>query len=218
MTDTLYGLVSVYGLWVVGASAYLSCLAVPIPTAVVMLTAGAFAAAGDLSLWQVWAVAWLAAVAGDQTGFHIGRWGGPPLIGLVARRSGRHQLIARAEATVRRNGGLGVFFSTWLFAPLGPWVNLIAGAARLERWRFTLWDVAGETIWVTAYVVLGYLFGTRLDDITRIVSDWGGLVLAASATVALFVVAVTRLRHTARPREGAESADPAPGPAPGPRG
>lgn len=198
MSETLFALVSTYGLWVVAASAFLSCLAIPIPTAVVMLAAGAFAAAGDLVFWQVLGTAWLAAVAGDQTGFHLGRWGGPPLIATIARRSGRDALITRAEETVRRYGGLGVFFSTWLFAPLGPWVNLIAGAARLERWRFTLWDVAGETIWVTAYVTLGFAFGTRLDELTALVTDWSGLFASAGAALILVVLIALRLRHGRR--------------------
>lgn len=194
MTETLFQLVSTYGLLVVAASAYLSCLAIPIPTAVVMLAAGAFSAAGDLVFWQVLGTAWLAAVAGDQTGFHIGRWGGPPLIEAIARRTHREQLIARAQETVRTYGGIGVFFSTWLVAPLGPWVNLIAGAARLERWRFTVWDVAGETIWVTAYVVLGYAFGSRLDELTQLVTDWSGLLASVAAAVGLGIALVLRLR------------------------
>lgn len=62
MTETIYSLVTSYGIWVVAASAFLSCLLVPIPTALVMLAAGAFAAAGDLVLWQVWLAGWLAAL------------------------------------------------------------------------------------------------------------------------------------------------------------
>lgn len=201
MSEALYALVSIYGLWVVAGSAFLSCLAIPIPTAVVMLAAGAFAAAGDLVFWQVLGSAWLAAVAGDQAGFHLGRWGGPPLIAAIARRSGRGALIDRAQETVRRWGGLGVFLSTWLFAPLGPWVNLIAGAARLERWRFTLWDVAGETIWVSAYVTLGYAFGTRLDELTALVTDWSGLFASVGAALVLAVLIALKLRQRRAQRD-----------------
>ncbi|WP_323771890.1 DedA family protein [Antarctobacter sp.] len=200
MTDTLFALVSTYGLWVVAGSAFLSCLAIPIPTAVIMLAAGGFAAAGDLVFWQVLGIAWLAAVAGDQTGFHIGRWGGAPMIDAIARRTGRHKMIGQARDTVQRWGGVGVFFSTWLFAPLGPWVNLIAGAARLARWRFTLWDVAGETIWVSAYVTLGFAFGSRLEELTEVVTDWSGMIASAAMTVTLAGLLVLKLRKSRKPR------------------
>lgn len=201
MSETLFALVSTYGLIVVAGSAYLSCLAIPIPTAIVMLAGGAFAAAGDLVLWQVIGTAWLAAIAGDQTGFHIGRWGGAPLIETIARRTRRQPLVARARETVHRWGGLGVFFSTWLVAPLGPWVNLIAGAARLDRWRFTVWDAAGETIWVTAYITLGYAFGTRLDDLTQLVTDWSGLLASIAVVLALTVALILRLNDRKKSRK-----------------
>ena len=57
MTETVFALVSSWGPWVIFASAFLSCLALPIPTSLMMLTGGAFAAAGDLALWQVVAAA-----------------------------------------------------------------------------------------------------------------------------------------------------------------
>lgn len=196
MTDTLYALVATHGLWIVAASAFLSCLAVPIPTSLVMLTAGAFAGAGDFEVWQVLATGWAAAVAGDHAGFQIGRAGGPALIARLSRRPGRARLIARAQAVVHAHGGKGVFFSTWLFAPLGPWVNLIAGAARLPRRRFSIPDAAGEAIWVGAYVGLGVAFGARLDALTGLVTDWSGMVMTLGIAVALSALLVARIaRH-----------------------
>lgn len=183
MTETLFGIVAAWGLWVVAGSAFLSCLAFPIPTFAVMLAGGAFAASGDLGLWSVLATAYLAAVAGDQTGNQIGRLGGASLVERLKRRPKRAALIIRAEDTVQKWGGLGVFFSTWLVAPLGPYVNFVSGAARLGWARFLLWDAAGEAIWVTAYVSLGYGFGERLDDLTDIVGSWGGLISSVSIAI-----------------------------------
>ena len=65
-------------------SAFLSCLLVPIPTSLMMLTGGAFAAAGDIALWQVALAAWVGAVLGDQTGFFIGRKGGKAALAWIA--------------------------------------------------------------------------------------------------------------------------------------
>ncbi|KHQ53270.1 DedA family protein [Mameliella alba] len=203
MSDWAFELVSAWGLWVVAGSAFVSCLAVPVPTSLVMLAAGAFAAAGDLVLWQVWLSGWLAALAGDNTGFQVGRWGGRPFLGWVARRTGRHRLIARGEAVIEARGGVGVFLSTWLLAPLGPWVNLVAGSLGLSRWRFALWDTAGETIWVTAYVGLGFAFGTQIDRVAEVVSDWGGLVSALAVAAAFALALGIKLR---RRRDGSRPA------------
>lgn len=198
MSETLYALVATHGLWIVAASAFLSCLAVPIPTSIVMLTAGAFAGSGDLDLHHVLVTGWLAAVAGDHAGFQIGRAGGPALIARLSRRPGRARLIARARGVVHAHGRAGVFFSTWLFAPLGPWVNLIAGAAGLPRRRFSLPDAAGEAIWVGAYVGLGALFGARLEALTALVADWSGLVTALGVALGLAALLAVRLARRRR--------------------
>ncbi len=201
MTETLFGYVSTYGLPVIAISAFLSCLAMPIPTFAVMLSGGAFAASGDLVLWQVLACAYLAALLGDQSGFQIGRWGGPAVIGVLNKSPSRAAMIARARKSVARWGGTGVFFSTWLFAPLGPWVNLMAGAGGMSRLRFLAWDAAGEGIWVAGYVLLGFLFGSRLPELTDLVGDWAGLMSSAGVTLVLGVIlARAVIRHRRRRR------------------
>ncbi len=80
MSDWVIALVPTYGLWLMAVVTFLSCLALPVPCSLVMLTAGGFAAAGDLVLWQVAAAALVGAVMGDQTGYGIGRKGGAPLL------------------------------------------------------------------------------------------------------------------------------------------
>ena len=57
MTDWLLALVPQYGLLLLAATTFLSCLALPLPASILMLTAGGFAAAGDLVLWQAFAAA-----------------------------------------------------------------------------------------------------------------------------------------------------------------
>lgn len=185
MTEAFFALVSAYGALAVFASAFLSCLALPIPTALVMLAAGAFAASGDLALWQVGLAAYAGAILGDQTGFLLGRAGGARLASIFERSPKRAELLARARSLVDRRGGIGVFFSTWLFAPLGPWVNFASGVAGLGWLRFTLWDAAGEAIWVTFYLGMGYLFADRIVELAAMLSDASGLLVAGLATAIL---------------------------------
>ena len=179
MTETLFAWVASAGLPVIAASAFLSCLLVPIPTFAVMLAGGAFAASGDLVLWQVVLAAWAAAVAGDLTGYHLGRHGGHPALLALAARLGKPGLAARAEDLAARHGGWGVFLTRWLLSPLGPWVTLAAGAARYDRRRFLIWDMAGEAIWVIAYTGLGWAFGTQLDALVETAGNWGGMITSA---------------------------------------
>lgn len=187
MTDTIFALVTTWGALVIFASSFLSCLALPIPTSLMMLSGGAFVAAGDLALWQVIAGAWGGAILGDQTGYLIGRHGGAPLVERIARTPARRAVLTRARRLVDRKGGLGVFFSTWLFAPLGPWVNFIAGTTGLSWLRFTLWDVLGETIWVAVYVGLGFGFASQIEALSDILGNAVGLLAALAVAGAMAV-------------------------------
>ncbi len=187
MTDTIFALVTTWGALVIFASSFLSCLALPIPTSLMMLSGGAFVAAGDLALWQVIAGAWGGAILGDQSGYLIGRHGGAPLVERIAHTPARRAVLARARKVVDRRGGLGVFFSTWLFAPLGPWVNFVAGTTGLGWLRFTIWDVLGETIWVTVYVGLGYGFASQIEAVSDILGSAVGLLAGLAVTGAMGV-------------------------------
>ena len=79
----------------------------------------------------------------DQIGYLIGRHGGAPLLEKVARSPTRAVPLRRARALVDRYGAFGVFFSKSLTAPLGPWVNLIAGATGLSWRRFAIFGSVG---------------------------------------------------------------------------
>ena len=198
MTELVFGLVSSGGLWMVAAAVFLSCLGLPLPCFAAMLAGGALAAAGDLDPAAVWAVAWLAAMAGDQTGFRIGRWAGPRLTGWLRAQGGQGPAIDRAILRLRDQGGRAVFLTRWLVAPLGPLVNVSVGAAGFGLWRFTLWDAAGEAVRVSLHVALGHAFAPRLAALTAIVSDWGGFVSAATIALALGWAMLARLRSRRR--------------------
>ncbi|UWQ15725.1 DedA family protein [Aliiroseovarius sp. M344] len=186
MTDAVFALLSTYGPWVVFASAFLSCLAVPIPTSLMMLAGGAFAAAGDLALTNVVSAAFAGAVIGDQTGYSLGRYGGRDMLDRLARSPARKAVLTRAQGFTDRHGGKGVFLSTWAVAPLGPWVNFAAGATGLNWLRFTIWDILGETIWVTLYVGLGYGFAARIESLASLLGNLAGFLVAAVVAAGMF--------------------------------
>jgi membrane protein DedA with SNARE-associated domain len=182
MTETLLALLPEWGPWLLAATTFLSCLMLPIPASLLMLAGGAFVATGDLSLPAVVAGALAGAVAGDQLGYFAGRGAGQYLPKLRGKRA---RLMARGRARLRRNGASAVFFSRWLFAPLGPSVNVAAGALRFSHRGFTLAGVAGEVIWVALYVGIGFAFGANLEAATELASSALGL-LAAFALLAGF--------------------------------
>jgi len=195
MSETVFSLITAYGPWVIFLSAFLSCLALPIPTSLMMLTGGAFVAVGDLEIADVALAAFLGAVFGDQTGWLLGRYGGTPVFTWLARAPSRAAVLEKARHLVDRRGGIGVFLSTWAVAPLGLWVNFIAGAAGLSWLRFTVADVLGETVWVVVYVGLGYTFAANIAAVAEIAGNIVGLTAALAVCAAMIFWIRGVLRH-----------------------
>jgi membrane protein DedA with SNARE-associated domain len=185
MTDWLLGLVPQYGLWLLAATTFLSCLALPFPASILMLTAGGFAAAGDLVLWQSFLASAAGGIAGDQLGYWAGRALGAGLLGRLRKDAGRDKLLAKADGLMERKGLIAVFLTRWLLSPLGPYVNLIAGSTRYAWGRFTLAGVAGEATWAGLYVGAGFVFGGNIAAASNAIGSLLGMIGGAGAVVAL---------------------------------
>ncbi len=185
MTDWLLALVPQYGLWLLAATTFLSCLALPFPASILMLTAGGFVAAGDLALLPTFAAAAGGGIAGDQLGYWAGRGFGARLLNRLRRDPARDRLLAKAVEIMDRRGIGAVFLTRWLFSPLGPWVNLTAGSTGYAWPRFTTAGVAGEAVWAGLYVGAGYAFAGNVEAASQMLGSVLGLVAGASAVLIL---------------------------------
>lgn len=134
------------------------------PGDTLLLTAGVFAAQGKLSLISVIVAVAIAAIAGDNTGYHIGKRYGRRLFrkpdGLIFRQ----EYVQRAEKFYERFGS-----RTMLIAHFVPVVRTfvppVAGVARMDYPKFVLFDAIGDTAWTIVMVMAGYWFGRRIPNI-----------------------------------------------------
>ncbi len=182
MTETVLALLPTYGMPLLALVVMLSCLGLPIPGSIALLIGGALSAEGEMALMSVLGIGLASAVAGDQLGYGIGKVIGDPLEVRLSGKPKREKQVLGAKALLRKWGGVGVYFSRWLVAPLGPVINLLAGMSDMRWWRFSLFDLLGEATWVGLYVGMGYFLAGNLVEIATILSDIGwmlaGLVIA----------------------------------------
>lgn len=179
MTDYILGLVPYYGLPVLFFVVVIACLAVPLPSSILVLVCGGLAAAGDLTLWQVLAVAFAGFVVGDQIAYQIARKIGPPLLDGLRSRPRFAPLITRGQTLLDTNGTSAVLLSHTVLSPTCPYVSYICGAGGL-RWRvYTVAAVIGAAIWACVYGLLGYVFAEQLAQVTSLIGDFLGVVTAA---------------------------------------
>jgi membrane protein DedA with SNARE-associated domain len=185
ITDHLLAALSQYGLPVLFGVIAIAAVGIPLPISMMLVAAGSFVELGEMKLWQVIVVASAGAVVGDQIGYALGRWGGHRVVARVKRRSNGAAKIAQAEAFAKRWGAAGIFFSRWLITPLGPWLNLTSGMAGYPWTRFFVWDVLGEVLWVSLYVMLGKFFSDRVQALVEILGNLAWVIVGLIAAVIL---------------------------------
>ena len=185
MTDLIFTLVADYGVAIVFYVTFLSCLALPVPSSLLMITSGGFAATGDLVLVSVLFAAFAGAVLGDNTGYWIARGLGERLDTWLDNNPKRAALKSKGTAFMDKRGGSSVFFSCWLVAPLGPYINYISGITKFTWLRFAMWGVLGEIGWVGLYVGLGYVFVDNITALASLMGNVSGFVTALAVVIGL---------------------------------
>lgn len=182
MIEALSGLFALYGLAGLTLALAFGQAGVPLPTSILLMSAGALIGDGDID--PLAAVSWAlcGAVAGDQFGYFVGRLGRGYLDAQGSRRAWLATGLAKGQQFNARWGAWSVFFSRWLVSPLGPWVNLTSGIARFPWPLFTFWGVLGESIWVSAYLAIGYAFGTSIAGIADIIANAGWAIAGLAVT------------------------------------
>jgi membrane-associated protein len=183
INDQLLAALGQYGLPVFFSVIFASSLGIPFPATFTLVVAGSFAALGNMDIGWVLGLGILAAIAGDQAAYAIGHWGGDRLVKRITGRFGGASQLEKAEKAVNRWGWVGVFFTRWLVTSLGPWISYTSGISGYSYYRYLLWDISGEVVWVVLYVMAGELFSDRIqalmDTLGNLVWVEIGLVAAA---------------------------------------
>ena len=131
-----------------------------------LVTAGVFAASGQLHIGELVLLVPICAIVGDQIGYWIGRKAGQALYrredSLVFRKS--H--LQRAHAFYEKYGGKTVILAR--FVPIiRTFCPPVAGAAQMPYGRYFAYDVAGGILWGAGMVLGGYFLGRQIPNISE---------------------------------------------------
>jgi membrane protein DedA with SNARE-associated domain len=154
-------LISGYGYMAVCAAIFLEDFGLPVPGETLLVTGSLLASQGKLHILPLLLFAWIAAVAGDNVGYGIGRFGGRRLV----LRYGRHVFINsrrldHAESFFRKHGGI-VVVAARFFAVLRQLNGIVSGIARMGWWRFLTYNALGAALWVGFWGIVFYEAGAR---------------------------------------------------------
>lgn len=163
-----------------------------------LVTAGLFAARGDLGLWSIFLFVSLAAIVGDTVGYTIGARTGPKIFTREDSLLFHKKHLITTKEFYDRYGGVTIIIARFMpivrtFAPL------VAGVGGMEYRRFVFYNVAGGIGWVVSMTSLGYFLGKAVPGIDRHIHVVIAVVIFLSLLPAIIKFARDRwrLRRTA---------------------
>lgn len=160
-----------------------------------LFTAGLLSSTGTLpSLWVLLVTIPLAAIAGDQVGYAIGRKAGPAVFNRPESRLFHREHVDRANAFFERYGGRTVILAR--FVPIvRTFVPVAAGVGKMRYRTFVVYNVIGGLLWGVGVTSLGYFLGQF--EVVRANIE---LVLIAIVGLSVLPVATEVLRGRRRNR------------------
>ncbi len=164
-----------------------------------LLFLAGFAAAGGIKgvsfppVALVCAVVVVAAIAGAQTGFFIGRGAGPALFDRPDSRLFKRANVVKAEHAFERFGPTKAVVLARFVPVVRTFLNPVAGVLEMPPRTFLIWNIAGGVVWGTGVTLLGYFLGD-----VGVVRKHIELFILAVVAVSLLPIVVELLRARRR--------------------
>lgn len=131
-----------------------------------LVTAGVFAASGQLRIAHLVLLVPLCAIVGDQIGYWIGRKAGQTLYRREDSLIFRKRHLERAHEFYEKYGGKTVILAR--FIPIvRTFCPPVAGAAQMPYGRYFVYDVVGGILWGAGMILGGYFLGRQIPNISE---------------------------------------------------
>ena len=150
-----------------------------------LFTAGFLASQGFFDIVILCIITFVAAVVGDNVGYHFGRKAGPRVFkkedSLVFSKSN----IDKSTAFYEKHGGKTIILARFIpvvrtFAPV------IAGVGKMDYKKFLFFNILGGLIWAVGVTALGYFLGNIIPDVDKYLLPIAALIILVSIAPALW--------------------------------
>lgn len=149
------------------------------PGDTLLLSAGILAAQGKINLAALLVIAALAAIAGDNVGYQIGRSLGPRLFRKKDGLLFKQEYVARSEKFFEKFGSKAMLLAHFL-PIVRTFTPIVAGVGKMHRAKFAFFDAIGDTAWAIIVTMLGYWFGSKIPNIDNYILPVVALVVIIS--------------------------------------
>lgn len=150
-------------------------------------------------IWLVSLVIFVASIAGNQLGYHIGKVGGPA---VFKKREGgllSHQSVERTEKFFNRFGPISLTIGQYV-PIVRTLLPVAAGIGRMPHAKFTLYNTLGSLLWAAFVPFAGWVLA-HIPGVAEFVVKYIDLVLLGVVALSLLSIGVHWLRERREIRE-----------------
>ena len=131
-----------------------------------LVTAGLFAAKGDLNIVFLNVLLMTCAILGDATGYYIGKRLGPALFRREDSFFFKKKHLIATHEFYEKHGGKTIIIAR--FVPIvRTFAPVVAGMADMPYRRFALFNIVGGIGWVFSMTMIGYLLIKMFPNIEK---------------------------------------------------
>ena len=150
-----------------------------------LITAGLFAARGDLNIAALIPTLIVAAIVGNATGYWIGKRTGTALYSRPDSLLFRREHVRMTHDYYEKHGGKTVVLAQ--FIPiLRTFAPVVAGVGQMGYRSFATYNVLGAILWVSSMTLAGYLLGNLVPNIEKRIHIVVAVVILISLLPPLF--------------------------------
>lgn len=163
-----------------------------------LVTAGLFAARGQLDIVWLNLLLIIAAITGDAVGYTIGLRAGKALFNREQSRWFRKDHLIKTQEFYEKYGGITIVLARFMpfartFAPV------VAGIAGMKYRRFALFNITGGIGWIVSMTLLGYFLGVAFPGVVKHIE----LVIIAIVFLSILPLIIKYIQHRASGKSAA---------------
>ncbi|MEA2901105.1 MAG: rane-associated protein [Actinomycetota bacterium] len=144
-----------------------------------LFTAGLLASQGALNFPLIVVGCAVAAIAGDQVGYVIGRKAGPALFRRPDSRFFHKKNVERAKAYFDKNGPRTIILARFI-PVIRTFTPVVAGVGQMDYRKFVTYNLVGGIVWGSGVTTAGYVLGESIPNVDRYLLPIIGVIVMVS--------------------------------------
>jgi membrane-associated protein len=157
-----------------------------------LFSVGVASGAAGINVYLIGAMLMVAAFAGDNLGYYLGRKAGPKIFSRPKSRFFHPDQIQRTKAFYEKYGVRAIMYARFI-PVVRSCTPFIAGVAEMPYWKFLTFSLLGGVLWIAGVLTLG----TQLGQVELVRKNFEKVVLGI-IVVSLLPVALELLKARRR--------------------